>query len=50
MFQEWKRVHQEEFLKMSVGFKEELEIPESKSRVATYEEYFQKKNDDFTTS
>lgn len=48
-FEEWERLHQEEFLKMSLGFKEELEIPESNSRVATYEEFFQKKND-FTTS
>ncbi|KAI5673040.1 hypothetical protein M9H77_13404 [Catharanthus roseus] len=43
-FEEWERLHKEEFMKMSTGFMEELEMPESKTRVATYEEFFQQKD------
>ncbi|XWS72877.1 hypothetical protein CRYUN_Cryun02cG0077600 [Craigia yunnanensis] len=40
-FEEWKRVHKESFIKMTIGFTEELELPESKPRVATYESFYQ---------
>ncbi|XP_012076294.1 AIG2-like protein D isoform X2 [Jatropha curcas] len=40
-FEEWKRTHMNDFLKMTTGFMEELELPESKPRVATYESFFQ---------
>ncbi|KAF6167323.1 hypothetical protein GIB67_043184 [Kingdonia uniflora] len=40
-FEEWKQVHMNDFLKMTVGFMEELEGPESKPRVATYESFYQ---------
>lgn len=35
----------EDFLKMTAGFVEELELPESKPRVATYESYYHNQND-----
>nr|CAD1827661.1 unnamed protein product [Ananas comosus var. bracteatus] len=41
-FEEWKRLHMKDFLAMTKGFMEELEQPESKTRVATYESFFQK--------
>ncbi|XP_043714289.1 AIG2-like protein D [Telopea speciosissima] len=40
-FQEWKKMHFNDFLKMTVGFLEELEQPESKTRVETYESFYQ---------
>ncbi|KAJ6800239.1 putative protein AIG2 [Iris pallida] len=40
-FEEWSRLHKNDFLAMTKGFMEELEQPESKTRVATYESYFQ---------
>ncbi|XP_065850574.1 AIG2-like protein D [Euphorbia lathyris] len=40
-FEEWKRTHMDDFLKMTIGFVEELKQPESKPRVATYESFFQ---------
>ncbi|GKU87542.1 hypothetical protein SLEP1_g1931 [Rubroshorea leprosula] len=40
-FEEWKRVHMEDFLKMSNEFMEALELPESKPRVAMYESFYQ---------
>lgn len=40
-YKEWKRVHMNDFVKMTMGFVEELEQPESKSRVITYESFFQ---------
>ncbi|OMO61942.1 AIG2-like protein [Corchorus capsularis] len=39
-FEEWERVHKEDFIKMTAGFVEELELPESKPRVATYESFY----------
>ncbi|KAL3534714.1 hypothetical protein ACH5RR_003175 [Cinchona calisaya] len=48
-FEEWKRLHKEEFTKMSLGFMEELQLPESKPRVATYESFFQQKDDKSST-
>lgn len=44
-FEEWKEVHMNDFIKMTIGFREELDLPESKSRVATYETFFQQDND-----
>ncbi|PIA43939.1 hypothetical protein AQUCO_01800175v1 [Aquilegia coerulea] len=40
-FEEWKPVHMNDFLKMTTGFVEELEGPESKPRVETYETFYQ---------
>ncbi|OVA19270.1 AIG2-like [Macleaya cordata] len=39
-FEEWRQLHMNDFLKMTAGFMEELEGPESKPRVATYESFF----------
>ncbi|XP_016494827.1 AIG2-like protein D [Nicotiana tabacum] len=39
-FEEWKQLHKGDFLKMTMGFSEELELPESKTRVATYESFY----------
>lgn len=44
-FEEWKQLHMKDFLTMTMGFVEELEQPESKTRVATYESYFQQGQD-----
>ncbi|KAB2027934.1 hypothetical protein ES319_D05G066500v1 [Gossypium barbadense] len=38
---EWKQVHKESFIKMTMGFMEELELPESKPIGATYESFYQ---------
>ncbi|PPD75455.1 hypothetical protein GOBAR_DD27635 [Gossypium barbadense] len=40
-FVEWKQVHKESFIKMTMGFMEELELPESKPIGATYESFYQ---------
>ncbi|BFG18639.1 hypothetical protein CerSpe_049130 [Prunus speciosa] len=40
-FEEWKQIHKKDFIKMTTGFIEELELPEAKPRVATYESFFQ---------
>ncbi|KAJ8448740.1 hypothetical protein Cgig2_011361 [Carnegiea gigantea] len=40
-FEEWKEEHMIDFIKMTEEFVEELEQPESKSRVATYNSYYQ---------
>ncbi|KAG9443290.1 hypothetical protein H6P81_014630 [Aristolochia fimbriata] len=40
-YEEWRQVHMEDFLKMAESFVEELEQPEPKSRVATYENFFE---------
>ncbi|KAL6212611.1 hypothetical protein ACLB2K_017829 [Fragaria x ananassa] len=40
-FEVWKQTHMEDFIKMTSGFMEELEQPESKPRVATYETFYQ---------
>lgn len=34
-FEEWKVLHMEDFLKMTKGFMEEIELPDPKTRVAT---------------
>lgn len=34
-------MHMKDFIKMTTGFMEELELPESKPRVATYESFYQ---------
>lgn len=43
-FEEWERLHKEEFIKMSLDFMGELQLPESKPRVTTYESFFQQKD------
>ncbi|KAM2544543.1 hypothetical protein TB1_016215 [Malus domestica] len=40
-FEEWKQLHMKDFVKMTSGFMEKLELPEAKPRVATYESFFQ---------
>ncbi|KAJ4848446.1 AIG2-like protein D [Turnera subulata] len=40
-FEEWKGTHMNDFTKMTSKFVEELELPESKSRVATYNSFYQ---------
>ncbi|KAK9280579.1 hypothetical protein L1049_014273 [Liquidambar formosana] len=44
-FEEWKGIHMNDFMTMTIGFMEELELPESKSRVATYDSFFQQNNE-----
>ncbi|KAL3747966.1 AIG2-like protein D [Eucalyptus grandis] len=44
-FEEWKQKHMDDFLKMTVGFVGELERPESKPRVATYESFYSQDGD-----
>ncbi|RVW17366.1 AIG2-like protein D [Vitis vinifera] len=41
IFKQWKGVHMENFVKMTMSFVEELELPESMPRVTTYETFFQ---------
>ncbi|KAJ4963737.1 hypothetical protein NE237_023676 [Protea cynaroides] len=40
-FEEWKKMHMNDFLKMTDGFMEELGQSDSKTRVETYETFFQ---------
>lgn len=35
-----------DFLKMTMGFIEEMELPDSKTRVATYESYYKGTDND----
>ncbi|TKY74616.1 AIG2 protein [Spatholobus suberectus] len=44
-FEEWKQVHMNDFVKMTNGFMQELELPESKPRVQTYETFYKPEND-----
>ncbi|KAG8381985.1 hypothetical protein BUALT_Bualt05G0029400 [Buddleja alternifolia] len=44
-FEEWKVLHKEDFLKMTTEFIEEVELPDSKTRVATYESFYQGQDD-----
>ncbi|KAK3041536.1 hypothetical protein RJ639_002222 [Escallonia herrerae] len=46
-FEEWKPLYMKDFIQMTTGFVEELEGPESKPRVATYDSFYQQ--DDMTT-
>ncbi|XP_050216692.1 AIG2-like protein D [Mercurialis annua] len=39
-FEEWKKTHMEDFLQMTCGFVQELQLPDSKPRVATYDSFF----------
>lgn len=39
-FEQWKVLHMEGFLKMTKEFKEELDVPEAKTRVETYESFY----------
>lgn len=42
---EWRRLHMKDFVKMTAGFVEELELPEAKPRVAAYESFYQQNAD-----
>lgn len=44
-FEEWKRLHLNDFVKMTKEFMEELDLPESKTRVSTYESFYQQDGD-----
>ncbi|KAH9798470.1 GGACT domain-containing protein [Citrus sinensis] len=44
-FEEWRRLHMKDFVKMTAGFVEELELPEAKPRVAAYESFYQQNAD-----
>ncbi|KAF7830162.1 AIG2-like protein D [Senna tora] len=39
-FEEWKQVYMKDFVKMTEEFVKELELPESKRRIQTYESVF----------
>ncbi|XP_038885505.1 AIG2-like protein D isoform X2 [Benincasa hispida] len=41
-FEEWKQSHMDDFVQMTTRFVEELQLPEPKSRVATYESFYHK--------
>jgi len=45
IWKEWKQVHMNDFVKMTNGFMQELESPESKPRVQTYEAFYNEEND-----
>ncbi|POO03878.1 Gamma-glutamylcyclotransferase, AIG2-like [Trema orientale] len=49
-FEEWKQLHLNDFVEMTKGFVEELDLPESKTRVATYESFYQQEGDDHPAS
>ncbi|CAM8961314.1 unnamed protein product [Rhodiola kirilowii] len=40
-FEAWKRAHMKDFVAMTMDFMKELEQPESKPRVATYEQFYE---------
>ncbi|KAK2446173.1 AIG2 (avirulence induced gene) family protein [Trifolium repens] len=44
-FEEWKKVHMDDFVKMTGSFMEQLELPESKPRVQAYETFYKQEND-----
>ncbi|KAL7187105.1 hypothetical protein ACSBR1_037220 [Camellia fascicularis] len=41
IFEEWRQAQMKGFIKMTMRFMEELEQPESKARVETYESFYQ---------
>ncbi|KAL0557728.1 hypothetical protein IC582_006278 [Cucumis melo] len=45
-FEEWKQSRMDEFVQMTGRFVEELQLPEPKSRVATYESFYHKEGGD----
>uniref|UniRef100_A0A0A0LM13 Putative gamma-glutamylcyclotransferase n=1 Tax=Cucumis sativus TaxID=3659 RepID=A0A0A0LM13_CUCSA len=45
-FEEWKQSRMDEFVQMTSRFVEELQLPEPKSRVATYESFYHKEGND----
>ncbi|KAF4358985.1 hypothetical protein CsatB_008655 [Cannabis sativa] len=45
-FEEWKQLHMKEFVGMTKGFVEELDLPESKTRVSTYESFYKQQEGD----
>ncbi|XP_010525863.1 PREDICTED: AIG2-like protein A [Tarenaya hassleriana] len=42
-FEEWKQLHMEGFVEMTKGFAQEIDLPESRTRVATYETFYPQK-------
>lgn len=44
-FEEWKKDHMNDFVKMTDSFMQQLELPESKPRVQTYETFYKQEND-----
>ncbi|XP_039844709.1 AIG2-like protein D [Panicum virgatum] len=40
-FEEWKKLHMKDFLAMTNGFMHEIEQPEAKTRVETYQSFMQ---------
>lgn len=44
-FEEWKKVHMDDFVQMTGSFMEQLELPESKPRVQAYETFYKQEND-----
>ncbi|GAB4854101.1 hypothetical protein Ancab_022684 [Ancistrocladus abbreviatus] len=44
-YEEWKRQHMSDFIKMTTGFIEDFEQPESKTRMETYESYYHQGDD-----
>ncbi|KAF7116218.1 hypothetical protein RHSIM_RhsimUnG0033300 [Rhododendron simsii] len=44
-FEEWRLAHMKDFINMTTGFMEELELPESKPRVDTYESFYKQSGD-----
>ncbi|KAF7131575.1 hypothetical protein RHSIM_Rhsim09G0032200 [Rhododendron simsii] len=42
---EWRLAHMKDFINMTTGFMEELELPESKPRVDTYESFYKQSGD-----
>lgn len=43
-------MHMKDFVKMTMGFMEGQELPESKPRVATYETFYQQGSDNSSKS
>ncbi|XP_028781309.1 AIG2-like protein D [Neltuma alba] len=44
-FEDWKRTYMNDFIKMTEEFIKELDLPESKRRIQTYESVFKQDND-----
>ncbi|CAA0841837.1 AIG2-like (avirulence induced gene) family protein [Striga hermonthica] len=45
-FEDWKVLHMKDFLKMTTDFVEEMELPDPKTRVATYESFYKGADND----
>ncbi|KAI5403454.1 hypothetical protein KIW84_050866, partial [Lathyrus oleraceus] len=44
-FEEWKKTQMNDFVKMTDEFMQQLELPETKPRVQTYETFYKQEND-----